>query len=129
MDAASILITGANGQLGRALQAQYPSAKALDHTQLDIELVSSVGTALGRPWLTFLIDAYARRVLACYVTFDPPSWPKPNTQTMSRKLPATYCQAMSCSMLIYAGIAHVLLVSDRLNSTLQAVEQPVYPVI
>jgi putative transposase len=46
----------------------------LDHTQLDIELVSSVGTALGRPWLTFLIDAYARRVLACYVTFDPPSY-------------------------------------------------------
>jgi len=46
----------------------------LDHTQLDIELVSSVGTALGRPWLTFLIDAYARRVLACYLTFDPPSY-------------------------------------------------------
>src|SRR5215831_7783706 len=46
----------------------------LDHTQLDIELVSSVGTALGRPWLTFLIDAYARRVLACSVTFDPPSY-------------------------------------------------------
>jgi len=46
----------------------------LDHTQLDIELVSSFGTALGRPWLTLLIDAYARRVLACYVTFDPPSY-------------------------------------------------------
>ena len=29
----------------------------LDHTQLDIELVSSAGPALGRPWLTFLIDA------------------------------------------------------------------------
>jgi putative transposase len=46
----------------------------LDHTQLDIELVSSVGIVLGRPWVTFLIDAYARRVLACYLTFDPPSY-------------------------------------------------------
>ena len=46
----------------------------LDHTQLDIELVSSVGTLLGRSWVTFLIDAYARRVLACYLTFDPPSY-------------------------------------------------------
>jgi len=46
----------------------------VDHTQLDIELVSSFGTALGRPWVTFLIDAYARRVLACYLTFDPPSY-------------------------------------------------------
>ncbi len=46
----------------------------LDHTQLDIALVSSVGTALGRPWVTFLIDAYARRVLACSLTFDPPSY-------------------------------------------------------
>ncbi|TMA61103.1 MAG: DDE-type integrase/transposase/recombinase [Deltaproteobacteria bacterium] len=46
----------------------------LDHTQLDIELVSSFGTPLGRPWVTFLIDAYARRVLACYLTFDPPSY-------------------------------------------------------
>ena len=46
----------------------------LDHTQLDIELVSSLGTALGRPWATFLVDAYARRVLACALTFDPPSY-------------------------------------------------------
>ena len=46
----------------------------LDHTQLDIELVSSLGTALGRPWATFLVDAYARRVLACVLTFDPPSY-------------------------------------------------------
>ena len=55
----------------------------LDHTQLDLELVSSVGTALGRPWLTFLIDAYARRVLACYVTFDPPS---PRTAMMALRV-------------------------------------------
>lgn len=46
----------------------------LDHTQLDIELVSSFGTPLGRPWATFMVDAYSRRVLACYLTFDPPSY-------------------------------------------------------
>jgi putative transposase len=47
----------------------------LDHTELDIELVSSVtGKPLGRPWATFLIDAYSRRMLAVYVTYDPPSY-------------------------------------------------------
>ncbi len=47
----------------------------LDHTQLDIELVSSKTQAvLGRPWATFLSDAYSRRILALYLTFDPPSY-------------------------------------------------------
>ncbi|MBD2731807.1 TnsA endonuclease N-terminal domain-containing protein [Nostoc sp. FACHB-892] len=47
----------------------------LDHTQLDIELRSQVtGRNLGRPWLTLLIDAYSRRILAVYLTFDPPSY-------------------------------------------------------
>ena len=36
----------------------------LDHTELDIVLVSSVtGKPLARPWATFLTDAYSRRVL------------------------------------------------------------------
>ncbi len=47
----------------------------LDHTQLDILLVSSVtGKPLEKPWLTLLTDAYSRRVLACYLTYDPPSY-------------------------------------------------------
>ncbi|GAC1347870.1 MAG: TnsA endonuclease N-terminal domain-containing protein [Ktedonobacteraceae bacterium] len=47
----------------------------LDHTELDIELVSSVtGKVLDRPWATFLTDAYSRRILACYLTYDPPSY-------------------------------------------------------
>jgi putative transposase len=47
----------------------------LDHTELDIELISSVTRKpLGRPWATFLTDAYSRRILACYVTYDPPSY-------------------------------------------------------
>ncbi|MBA3822382.1 MAG: DDE-type integrase/transposase/recombinase [Ktedonobacterales bacterium] len=46
----------------------------LDHTLLDIELVSQLGQNLGRPWLTLLMDAYSRRILATYLTFDPPSY-------------------------------------------------------
>ena len=47
----------------------------LDHTELDIALVSSVtGQPLGRPWATLLLDAYSRRILAVYVTYDAPSY-------------------------------------------------------
>ena len=47
----------------------------IDHTQLDIELRSqATGRVLGRPWLTMLMDAYSRRILAVYLTFDPPSY-------------------------------------------------------
>lgn len=47
----------------------------VDHTELDVELVcSQTGRNLGRPWATFLIDAFSRRMLAVYLTFDPPSY-------------------------------------------------------
>lgn len=47
----------------------------IDHTELDVELVCSRnGRHAGRPWATFLVDAYARRLLAVYITFDPPSY-------------------------------------------------------
>jgi len=47
----------------------------LDHTQLDVRCVcAETGKDLGRPWLTLLIDAYSRRVLAVFLTFDPPSY-------------------------------------------------------
>jgi putative transposase len=47
----------------------------LDHTQLDVELVSaSTGRPLGRPWATFLMDAFTRRLLVVYLTFDEPSY-------------------------------------------------------
>ncbi len=46
----------------------------IDHTQLDLELRSSSGRLLGRPWLTLLIDAYSRRILSVYLSFDPPSY-------------------------------------------------------
>jgi putative transposase len=47
----------------------------VDHTELDVELVCSrIGRNLGRPWLTLLLDAFSRRILSVYVTFDPPSY-------------------------------------------------------
>ena len=47
----------------------------IDHTQLDVELVSAhTGRNLGRPWATFLTDAFSRRLPAIYLTFDPPSY-------------------------------------------------------
>jgi transposase InsO family protein len=47
----------------------------VDHTQLDVELVCSrTGRNLGRPWATFLTDAYSRRLLAVALTFDRPSY-------------------------------------------------------
>lgn len=47
----------------------------IDHTQLDLEMVcAKTGRALGRPWLTVLLDAFSRRIPAVYVTFDPPSY-------------------------------------------------------
>jgi putative transposase len=47
----------------------------IDHTQLDIELVcSKTGKVLGRPWLTLMTDAFTRKILAIYLTYDPPSY-------------------------------------------------------
>lgn len=47
----------------------------IDHTELDIELrCSKTGKTLGRPWLTLLMDAFSRRILAVYITFDAPSY-------------------------------------------------------
>jgi putative transposase len=47
----------------------------VDHTELDLELICSrTGRNLGRPWLTLLVDAFSRRILAIYITFDPPSY-------------------------------------------------------
>lgn len=46
-----------------------------DHTQLDIELTDAAGTHnLGRPWMTLMIDAFSRRILAVHVDFEEPSY-------------------------------------------------------
>ncbi|AXE34652.1 Mu transposase C-terminal domain-containing protein [Chromobacterium phragmitis] len=47
----------------------------MDHTELDIEQVSAKnGKRLGRPWLSIAIDAFTRRILGLYLSFDPPSY-------------------------------------------------------
>lgn len=47
----------------------------IDHTELDVELVDSrTGANLRRPWLTVLIDAQTRFILAFFLSFDPPSY-------------------------------------------------------
>ena len=47
----------------------------IDHTELDVEVVcSQTGRVLGRPWMTLLTDAFSRRVLSVYLTFDEPSY-------------------------------------------------------
>jgi len=47
----------------------------IDHTELDIQVrSSSTGEILGKPWVTFMVDAHSRRLLSVYLTFDPPSY-------------------------------------------------------
>jgi putative transposase len=47
----------------------------IDHTQADVWVVcSQTGRVMGRPWVSFLSDAFSRRILALYLTFDPPSY-------------------------------------------------------
>lgn len=47
----------------------------IDHTELDVEVVCShTGRPLGRPWMTILTDAFSRRGLSLYMTFDAPSY-------------------------------------------------------
>lgn len=46
-----------------------------DHTEVNLELVhSKLRINLGRAWVSFLVDAYSRRILVVYVSFDPPSY-------------------------------------------------------
>lgn len=47
----------------------------IDHTELDIVLIcSETGEILGKPWISIMIDAFSRRILAFYLTYDPPSY-------------------------------------------------------
>src|SRR6266851_1108760 len=47
----------------------------VDHTPLDVHLVhSQTGRPMGRPYATFLTDAFSRRLLAVSLTYDEPSY-------------------------------------------------------
>lgn len=47
----------------------------IDHTQLDLQFVNeSNGTEMGKAWLTVMIDAFTRKILAWVLTFNDPSY-------------------------------------------------------
>jgi putative transposase len=47
----------------------------VDHTELDLSMVAgSIMEGMGRLWLTILSDAFSRRILAHYLTYDAPSY-------------------------------------------------------
>jgi putative transposase len=47
----------------------------IDHTLADVECrCSHTGKNMGRPWFSQMTDAYSRRILAKYITYDPPSY-------------------------------------------------------
>jgi putative transposase len=47
----------------------------IDHTELDLQFVNeSTGTAMGKAWLTVMIDAFTRVILAWALTFNDPSY-------------------------------------------------------
>jgi len=47
----------------------------IDHTEVDLQIVHSVTSGnMGKFWLTLMVDAFSRRILAFYITFDPPSY-------------------------------------------------------
>jgi putative transposase len=73
--AAYPLLAGTRGRVGAMdVHGDYPlQVVHIDHTQLDIEIVSSTGLNLGRPWLTVAFDATTRLVLGIYLSFDSPS--------------------------------------------------------
>lgn len=47
----------------------------MDHTELDLEMICiRTGKSLGRVWLSLAIDAFTRRILGIYLSYDPPSY-------------------------------------------------------
>lgn len=45
----------------------------VDHTKVDIELIDPVtGMAVGRPWITVIIDVFSRMVIGFHIGFEPP---------------------------------------------------------
>jgi len=58
------------------IHGDYPWEYAhIDHTSMDVILRhTDKGVVMGRAWITLLIDSFSRRVLAYYITYDPPSY-------------------------------------------------------
>ncbi|MBI2249720.1 MAG: hypothetical protein HYU61_07870 [Brevundimonas diminuta] len=46
----------------------------IDHTTMDVMVVSSIeGVAIGRPYLTLIVDVATRMIAGFYISLDPPS--------------------------------------------------------
>ncbi|WP_159438171.1 TnsA endonuclease N-terminal domain-containing protein [Salimicrobium flavidum] len=45
----------------------------IDHTQLDVEVIFGNGNESKRPWITFMIDAFSRKILSYHLSFEEPS--------------------------------------------------------
>jgi putative transposase len=100
----------------------------LDHTLLDIELVAQTsGRNLGRPWATFLMDAFSRRLLAVYLTFDPPSY---RSCMMSTRICVKRFGRMPQSLVVDGGKEFAsqyfdhLLINHHCQKTIRPPAQP-----
>src|SRR5712671_4652986 len=68
---------------------------------LGVALGGKAGVRLGHQW-----DLVVSRNTLEFIPINPSMWPKPNTQTMNRKLPGTDYQTTSCDVVMYSGIVH-----------------------
>lgn len=94
MENSSLLIVGANGQLGLALQAKYPNAQAADADRLDITNESAV---LNYDWSNIKIIVNA----AAYTDVD-------RAETPKGRVAAWRVNATGAANLSRAAIAHDL---------------------
>lgn len=94
MDDSKFLIVGANGQLGRALQAQYPNAKAVDSSELDITNADIV-EAFDWSGISTILNA------AAYTNVD-------GAETLEGRVAAWKVNATGVRNLSVAALAHDL---------------------
>lgn len=92
MDQSSMLIIGANGQLGKALQTQYPDAAAVDSQELDISDPAAVGTY---DWSTIKLILNA----AAYTNVD-------GAETAEGRKAAWAVNAVAAANLSKAALVH-----------------------
>ena len=65
-------VEGEGGEHAFRNVSRYLERCHIDHTQADIQLVSSEGGHLGKPWLTLIIDEYTGFILSAYLSFRNP---------------------------------------------------------
>lgn len=94
MDDSTIFIVGANGQLGKALKAQYPGAKSADIDEMDITKPESV---MNFDWssIKYILNA------AAYTNVD-------GAETAEGRIAAWKVNASAVSNLVRAAQAHDL---------------------